>query len=190
MKSKLRALSVLPRAIAQPAVAETPAARQRASFPLGASQEQVGRSMRFLPRSGSPSGPGRINGRVEMTRAQKHTDLPHVVGLLHVAHVGGKPLRFFEVQKNGAATPWIVFDDFVICIGMTRQQRRWQIRKVQTAYHDQIVMHDGLTLLPLKFAEAIIEAGTESGRRAQNVGVEFLTAAAAAEAVRCEEVSA
>ena len=124
------------------------------------------------------------------TRLQKQAEPPRVGGLLHVAHVGGKPLRFFEVQKNGAATPWVAFDDFVICIEMTRQQRRWQIRKVQTRYHDQIVMHDGLTLLPLKFAEAIIEAGTESGRIARNIGVEFLTAAAAAEAVRCERVSA
>jgi hypothetical protein len=132
-----------------------------------------------------------------MTRAtlQKQTEPPHVGVVLHVAHVGGKPLRFFAVHENGMARTFVVFEDFATCLNFSRQQRRRHLRKMHsTRWREKVIVThiDGveLTLAPRWMAEAIVGHGRKYLWLDETIASQFEMAVAMANIVARERVAA
>jgi hypothetical protein len=95
---------------------------------------------------------------------------------LHVATIGGHPLRFFRTPINDGKPdmPWHAVDDLHQCLGLNRAARRFFLRKLQTGPWSKCVRTvataDGLVTVAAHFiAQGTISAMTGLGMSAATV---------------------
>jgi hypothetical protein len=87
---------------------------------------------------------------------------------LHIATVGGHPLRFFKtpLEDGRPDLPWHCVDDLHRCLGLNRDARRVFLRKLQSAEWGKdvrtVATADGLiTVAPHYMAQGWIDAMVE-----------------------------
>jgi hypothetical protein len=93
-----------------------------------------------------------------------------VIEPLHVATVGGHPLRFFRTPLNDGLPdfPWHAVDDLHRCLGLNRDMRRFFLRKLKGAEWGKNVLTvataDGLiSVAPNYMAQSTVDALVEDG---------------------------
>jgi hypothetical protein len=109
---------------------------------------------------------------------------------LHIATVGGQPLRFFKTPLNDgrADFPWHAVDDLQHCLGMDRNMRRVFLRKLKGdaewgKYVRTIATPDGpVTIAPHALAKPALKALIDTGRVQAPASVRDEYTAAIAEA--------
>ena len=110
-----------------------------------------------------------------------------VIEPLHVAVVGGHPLRFFRTPLNDGRPdlPWVAIDDLGRCLGLSRTDRRVHLRAVHAgskAIIRTIATADGpASIIPVSMANAAAAALVEDlGRGSPQARAEYQRAAGAA----------
>jgi hypothetical protein len=106
---------------------------------------------------------------------------------LHVAVIGGHPLRFFRTPLNDGRPdlPWVAIDDLGRCLGLSRKDRRTHLR-VFASLHKEIVRTIATpggptSIVPLSIANAAAAALVEDlGRGSAHARGEYQHAAGAA----------
>jgi len=100
-----------------------------------------------------------------------------MIELLHVATVGGHPLRFFRTPLNDGRPdmPWHCVDDLHKCLGLNRDLRRVFLRKLKGAkWPSAAAAADGIiTIAPHFVAQGTIDAMTDVGVAPKSVRAEY-----------------
>jgi hypothetical protein len=95
---------------------------------------------------------------------------------LHIATVGGQPLRFFKTPLNDGRPdfPWHCVDDLYCCLKFNRGERKWLQQKARIGERRTIATADGLVIVaPHCVAQGVIEAAIEMGRATERAGIEY-----------------
>jgi hypothetical protein len=102
---------------------------------------------------------------------------------LHVATVGGQPLRFFKTPLDDGRPdlPWVAIDDLGRCMGLSRSRRRIHFRVFQL-WKDivrTVATPDGsVTIAPHAMARAAVEALIDTGRAPASARDDYVRASA------------
>jgi hypothetical protein len=99
-----------------------------------------------------------------------------MIAPLHVANVGGHPLRFFRTPLTDGRPdlPWHCIDDLQHCLGLNRQGRKVFPRMLRSsewrAIPRTVATADGVvTIAPHFIAQGMIDAMVENGRTPASV---------------------
>ena len=96
---------------------------------------------------------------------------------LHVATVGGQPLRFFKSPLNDGRPdlPWHAVDDLHRCLGLNRDARRFFLRRLrQWGEPKTVATADGVvTVAPHFMAQGTVDAMVEEGVAPASVRTEY-----------------
>jgi hypothetical protein len=102
---------------------------------------------------------------------------------LHIATVGGHPLRFFRTPLNDGRPdfPWLAIDDLYRCLGFNRPQRKRLQQKARIGARRTIATAKGsVSIAPHAIARAAVEARVEMGRAPASVRDDYVHASAEA----------
>src|SRR5262249_3089323 len=99
------------------------------------------------------------------------TVVTSIITPLHIATVGGHPLRFFKTPLDGGRPdfPWHAVDDVQRCLGLNRQGRKIFLHKLRSSEWSRMVRTvataDGvITVAPHFIAQGTIDAMVEPAR--------------------------
>jgi hypothetical protein len=97
---------------------------------------------------------------------------------LHVATIGGHPLRFFctPIDDGRPDLPWHAVDDLHRCLGLNRAARKLFLSKLRTFWKEPrtVATADGLvTVAPHFMAQGTIDAVVEEGMAPAGVRAEY-----------------
>jgi hypothetical protein len=102
--------------------------------------------------------------------------------LLHVATVGGHPLRFFKTPLDDGLPdmPWVAIDDLGRCAGLNRVRRRIHLRVFsQLEITRTVATPNGrVRIAPHAIARAAVEALIDRGRAPASMRDEYVHASA------------
>jgi hypothetical protein len=110
---------------------------------------------------------------------------------LHIATVGGHPLRFFKTPLNDGRPdmPWVAVDDLGRCLDLNRAHRRilltlfHQIGKGKKIVHTVATSDGPVSIAPHAWAKLALEAMIDTGRARAPANVRDEYANAVAEAM-------
>jgi hypothetical protein len=108
-----------------------------------------------------------------------------VIEPLHVAVIGGHPVRFFRTPLNDGRPdmPWHCVEDLHRCLGLNRDQRRIFLRELKNSKWPTktIPAADGiLTIAPHFIAQGVVDSMTDAGMAPKSVRDEYDQAGAEA----------
>jgi hypothetical protein len=100
-----------------------------------------------------------------------------VIEPLHVAVIGGHPLRFFRTPLDDGRPdfPWIAIDDLYRCLGLNRNERKFMLRSFEGRRHSTRIRTPGGTtiVVPHYHAQGAVGAMVEIGKPSKEIEIAY-----------------